>query len=102
MVLEIACYQVRPGEEDGFAAAYRTARPILTGTPGCRSVRLTRGVESPGRFVLLVEWDQLDSAERGFRQTDRLRRWQALLEPFLAEPPTIEHAVDVPSAAGRS
>lgn len=101
MVLEIASYLVRPGEEDAFSAAYRTARPILTGAPGCRSVRMTRGVESPSRFVLLVEWDQLESAERGFRQTDRLGRWRRLLEPFYAEPPRIEHTVDVPSA-GRS
>lgn len=99
MVLEIASFEIRRGEEDAFAAAYRRARPILTGAPGCRSVRMTRGIESPSRFVMLVEWDELDSAERGFRQTDRLGRWRSLLEPFFAAPPTIEHSVDVPSAA---
>jgi heme-degrading monooxygenase HmoA len=102
MVLEIASYQIRPGEETAFAAAYRKARPILTGTPGCRSVRLTQGIESPSRFVLLVEWDHVESADRGFRRTDRLVRWRALLEPFYAEPPMIDYAVDVPSAEGRS
>ena len=61
-----------------------------------------RRIAPRGRFVLLVEWDEFDSAERGFRQTDRLGRWQALLEPFYSEQPTTEYAVDVPSAGGRS
>ena len=54
MVLEVALVDVVPGQEDAFAAAYREGRPILAGTPGCRSVRMTRGVESASRFVLLV------------------------------------------------
>jgi len=99
MVLEICTIKVRADSEDRFAAAYRQARPILTGTPGCRSVRLTRSVESPGRFYLLVEWDSLESHEHGFRRTDRLPRWRELFEPYYATPPVVEHAVDVPSSA---
>ena len=47
MVLEVALIDVLPGQEDGFAAAYAKARPILPTTPGCRCVRMTRGIESP-------------------------------------------------------
>jgi len=101
MVLEICTMEVRADSEDAFAAAYRQARPILTGTPGCRSVRLTRGIESPSRFYLLVEWDSLESDEQGFRRTDRLPRWRALLEQYYASPPVVEHANDVPSAPAR-
>src|SRR5436190_854721 len=57
MVLEVALIDVVPGQEDEFAAAYGKAREILAGTEGCRSVRMTRGVESPSRFVPLLEWD---------------------------------------------
>ena len=57
MVLEVALIFVRPGSEDDFLAAYRGARDILVGTPGCRAVRMTRGVASPARFVRMVEWD---------------------------------------------
>jgi heme-degrading monooxygenase HmoA len=101
MVLEISTIEVRADSEDAFAAAYRQARPILTGTPGCRSVRLTRGIESPSRFYLLVEWDSLESHEHGFRRTDRLPRWRELLEQYYASPPVVEHATDVPSAPSR-
>ena len=45
MVLEVALIDVT--DTDGFAAAYRGAREILAGTPGCRSVRMTSGIESP-------------------------------------------------------
>jgi heme-degrading monooxygenase HmoA len=101
MVLEIGLIQVTPGSEEDFAAAYRKARPILASTPGCRSVRMTRGIESPSRFVLLVEWDNLESHEHGFRGTDRFARWRELIGPYFAEPPAVEHAVDVPSGQSR-
>ncbi len=59
MVLEVALIDVT--DPDAFAAAYLGAREILASTPGCRSVRMTRGVESSERFVLLVEWDDVDA-----------------------------------------
>src|SRR6186713_2803838 len=95
MVLEVALIDVVPGQEDDFAAAYRTARSILTGTPGCRSVRMTRGIESPSRFVLLVEWDSVEAHEVNFRGQPRFGEWRALIGPYFASPPTVEHFTDV-------
>jgi len=95
MVLEVALFEVRPGEEEAFAAAYRRACGEVGTTPGCRSVRLTRGVESPSRFVLLVEWDSVDAHLRNFRATDRFVRWRQAVGPYFAAPPTVEHFTDV-------
>jgi quinol monooxygenase YgiN len=95
MVLELAVISVRPGQEGDFAAAYRVARPLVASTPGCRSVRMSRGVESPSRFVLLVEWADVAAHEENFRQTDRFTRWRAAIGPFFAAPPEVEHYVDV-------
>jgi heme-degrading monooxygenase HmoA len=97
MVLEVATIDVRPGQEDAFAAAYRRARPEVSGTPGCRSVRLTRGVESPSRFVLLVEWDSVEAHEHGFRASERFVRWRQEIGPHFAAPPAVEHYTDVPA-----
>ncbi|KKJ99392.1 antibiotic biosynthesis monooxygenase [Micromonospora sp. HK10] len=97
MVLEVALIDVIPGHEDAFAAAYAQARPILSGTEGCRSVRMTRGVESPSRFVLLVEWDAVAAHETNFRQTERFTRWRELIGPHFANPPLVEHFTDVPA-----
>jgi heme-degrading monooxygenase HmoA len=95
MVLEVADIKVHPGSEDEFAAAYAGIRDVLTGTPGCRSVRMTRGIESPSRFVLLVEWDSVQAHEENFRSTDRFARWRAAIGPFFVGPPTVEHFADV-------
>ncbi|MGH3803477.1 MAG: antibiotic biosynthesis monooxygenase family protein, partial [Pseudonocardiaceae bacterium] len=81
MVLEIAELTITPGQEDDFVAAYRSASALLRDTPGFRSARMTRGVESPNRFVLLVEWDDLESHTVNFRQSDRFAQWRTLTRP---------------------
>src|SRR3954470_7350813 len=80
---------------DAFAAAYLEAREILVGTPGCRSVRMTHGVESPTRFVLLVEWDSVEGHEATFGSPERFARWRALIGPWFDGPPRVEHFTDV-------
>ena len=95
MVVEIADFTVTAGDEEKFAEAYRSVRELLAGTPGCRSVRMTRGVETAHRFVLIVEWDSIDAHEENFRATDRFTGWRAAIGPFFAAPPHIEHFSDV-------
>ncbi|MHA3702378.1 antibiotic biosynthesis monooxygenase family protein [Jatrophihabitans sp. YIM 134969] len=95
MVLEVALINVVAGQEDAFAAAYLGARQILATTPGCRSVRMTRGIESPSRFVLLVEWDSVDAHEQNFRGTERFTEWRAAIGPYFDGPPDVQHATDV-------
>ena len=93
MVLEVALIDVT--DADGFAAAYRGAREVLAGTPGCRSVRMTAGIESPKRFVLLVEWDSVEAHEVNFRQSPSFPEWRRLIGPYFASTPTVEHYADV-------
>ncbi|MFC0003181.1 MULTISPECIES: antibiotic biosynthesis monooxygenase family protein [Micromonospora] len=97
MVLEVALIDVLPGHEDAFAAAYREAHAIVSAAEGCRSVRMTRGVETPTRFVLLIEWDSVEAHDVNFRQTEAFGRWRALIGPHFAGPPVVEHFVDVPA-----
>jgi heme-degrading monooxygenase HmoA len=98
MVLEVALIDVHPGQEDDFAAAYRTAHSLVASTPGCRSVRMTRGIESPSRFVLLVEWDSVDAHMENFRNTDRFIQWRGHIGPYFAQPPNVEHFTEVSPA----
>ncbi|OLB73884.1 MAG: antibiotic biosynthesis monooxygenase [Actinobacteria bacterium 13_2_20CM_2_71_6] len=95
MVLEVALINVLPGQEDGFVTAYGKAREVLANTPGCRSVRMTRGVESPSRFVLLVEWDSVDAHLDNFRATERFTPWRGLIGPYFDGAPNVEHFTDV-------
>jgi heme-degrading monooxygenase HmoA len=97
MVLEVATIEVRPGAEAAFVAAYQQVRSEVSTSPGCRSVRMTRGVESPSRFVLLVEWDSVEAHVDGFRASDRFVRWRQAIGPHLAAPPVVEHFTDLPT-----
>ncbi len=94
-VLEVATITVTPGSEDAFAEAYRDARHLVAGSEGCRSMRMTRGVESPSTFVLLVEWDSVEAHEQNFRATERFGQWRAAIGPHFAAPPHVEHYADL-------
>ncbi|MCY7343511.1 MAG: antibiotic biosynthesis monooxygenase, partial [Pseudonocardia sp.] len=61
MVTEIADILVRGGSEDEFADAVRQGLTIVAGTPGFLGARLTRSVETPTRFVLLIEWETVEA-----------------------------------------
>lgn len=99
MVLEVALINVIAGQEEQFARAYAQAREGLAGTPGCRGVRMTRGVESPSKFVLLVEWESVDAHIENFRATERFHTWRGLIGPYFDGAPLVEHFTDVDTAA---
>jgi heme-degrading monooxygenase HmoA len=94
MVLEVALFDVRPGTEAAFEAAYRQVRHAVASTAGCRSMRMTHGLETPTRFVLLVEWDSVESHE-AFRASERFAVWRGGIGPYFANPPQVEHFTDL-------
>ena len=99
MVLEIADFAVLPGQEDEFIAAFRRAVGLIRDSPGFRSARMTRGIESPHRFVFQVEWNELDDHVVGFRESERFTRWRAAIAPYFDGAPTVEHFTDVAADA---
>lgn len=94
MVLEVALIDVKPGSEAAFTAAYGEARAVIEAAVGVRSVRMTQGIETPTRFVLLVEWDSVADHEV-FRAGDGFGRWRELIGPHFAGLPHVEHFADV-------
>jgi heme-degrading monooxygenase HmoA len=94
MVLEVALIDVTPGQEDAFAAAYLEARQQIDRAPGSRSIRMTRGIETSDRFVLLVEWDSVEAHDE-FRASEGFTIWRSLIGPHFATPPRVEHFTDV-------
>ena len=94
MVLEIATFDITPGAEDDFSSAVREALELVAETPGHHWARMTRGIETPTRFVLLVEWESVE-AHQAFRDSDRFPQWRAAISPHFASPPFVEHYVDV-------
>jgi heme-degrading monooxygenase HmoA len=91
MIIEIAAIEVIAGREDDFAAAYVEASEYLTGTEGCISATMTRGVESPSRFVGIVRWESIEAHRKNFRESDRYTAYGSLLKEYLAGKPAVEH-----------
>jgi heme-degrading monooxygenase HmoA len=91
MILESALLDVKPGEEAAFEAAISAARPLIAATPGFRAIAVRRCLETPNRYLLLVEWEKLEDHTVGFRQSARYEQWRALLHHFYDPFPRVEH-----------
>ncbi|MBO9578761.1 MAG: antibiotic biosynthesis monooxygenase [Microbacteriaceae bacterium] len=97
MVLEHALLPVVPGREADFEAALAEALPILRSMPGCRRATVSRCVEEPSRYLLLVEWQRIEDHDPGFRGSMAYQRWRELLHPFYDPFPVVQHFEDVGS-----
>lgn len=76
---------------DGFRSAFSDAKAIISGMPGFRSLTLSRSIERPDVFLLLVEWDRLEDHTIGFRGSPEYQRWRQLLHHFYEPFPVVEH-----------
>jgi heme-degrading monooxygenase HmoA len=98
--LEQVVLPVKPGREAAFELAFAEARHLVEQADGFRRLSLSRGVEEPGTYLLLIEWDDVDSHERGFRGSTDYQRWSALLHPFYEPMPVVRHYAEVVSVDG--
>jgi heme-degrading monooxygenase HmoA len=90
-VLEHALLDVIAGQATAFEAAFEEAQSIIAAMPGYRWHRLERCIETPHRYLLLVEWDSLEAHVDGFRNSPEYQRWKALLHHFYDPFPTVLH-----------
>ena len=82
MLVERAELQIREGMEQDFVASMNeTGLALLARVPGVQSVRLGRSVENPQKFMLLVNWDAMDS-HIAFTKSPTMAEFRSLLKPF--------------------
>ncbi|HWD24317.1 MAG TPA: antibiotic biosynthesis monooxygenase, partial [Acidimicrobiales bacterium] len=79
MILEHAILDVVPGREADFQKAFASATAIISSMPGFNTLVLRRSVETPSRFLLLVEWSRLEDHMEGFRGSPQYEGWKQLL-----------------------
>ncbi|WP_406238125.1 antibiotic biosynthesis monooxygenase family protein [Nocardia sp. NBC_01009] len=91
MILEHALLSVRPEQAEDFEAAFAEAKPIISAMPGFRSLSLSRGIETPDTYLLLVAWERLADHVEGFRGSAGYQRWQQLLHHFYDPFPVVQH-----------
>ncbi|OEH92509.1 antibiotic biosynthesis monooxygenase family protein [Bacillus solimangrovi] len=91
MILEAVMLQVKNGLEQQFEDAFRQASPIISSIKGYRSHELQRCIEEDGKYLLLVQWENLEDHTVGFRQSSEYEQWKKLLHHFYDPFPTVEH-----------
>lgn len=91
MILEAVMLQVKPGMEKEYEAAFREASPIISSMEGYLSHSLQRCMEVKGKYLLLVNWKQLEHHTIGFRQSLQYEEWRKLLHHFYDPFPKVEH-----------
>jgi heme-degrading monooxygenase HmoA len=92
MILEIAQITVKPGLEAVFEKGVAEAVPVFRRAKGCLSMELTRSVELPRRYRLLVEWETLENHTVDFRGSDDFQIWRGLVSHCFDGVPEVEHA----------
>ena len=95
MVLERAQFRIVPGREDEFEQAFEQAKLVIAGARGFLGATLSRGVESPSTFLLLVEWETLEDHTVGFRDSPAFGEWRGLIGHLFDGPPDVEHFTPV-------
>jgi heme-degrading monooxygenase HmoA len=92
VILELADIRIHPGRQADFEAAIqRGLSTVISRAQGFRGWKVNRGVESPERFLLQVFWDTLEDHTVHFRGGPLFAEWRAIVGPFFATPPVVEH-----------
>jgi heme-degrading monooxygenase HmoA len=92
MILEIVDIRIHPGQQSAFEEALqRGLTGVIGRAKGMRGYKVNKGVESPERYVLQIFWETLEDHTVAFRQGPLFTEWRAIIGPFFATPPHIEH-----------
>lgn len=92
MILEIANIRIAPGQQAAFEEAIqRAASTVISNAKGFKGYKINRGIESPELYVLMVFWEMLENHTVDFREGPLFPQWRAIIGPFFASPPHVEH-----------
>ncbi len=91
MITEHALLPVIVGMEEEFMAAFERARPLISATEGFEGLQLSRSIETPHHFLLLVLWQSVEAHTVGFRGSQNYLQWKHLLHRFYEPFPVVEH-----------
>lgn len=92
MILELADIKIRPGQQAGFDEAIRRGiTTVIANAKGFQGYRVNKGIESPDRYILQIFWATLENHTVDFRGSPEFAEWRAIVGPFFAGPPHVEH-----------
>ena len=98
MITERAELPVLPGREAEFEETFGRAKLIISAMPGFIGLTLSRCIERPSTYLLLVHWRTLEDHTDGFRGSPEYQEWRSLLHHFYDPFPVVEHFAEVDRA----
>jgi heme-degrading monooxygenase HmoA len=92
MILELADIRIAPGQQAAFdEAIQRGLATVISRAKGFQGFKVNKGIESPERYILQIFWDTLEDHTVAFRGGPLFAEWRAIVGPFFAAPPVVEH-----------
>jgi heme-degrading monooxygenase HmoA len=92
MILEVADITIPKGRNAEFDDAIVCGiTTVISQAEGFRGWKVNRGIESPERYLLMIFWDTLEDHTVRFRGGPLFAQWRAIVGPFFAQPPVVEH-----------
>jgi quinol monooxygenase YgiN len=92
MITEIATITIDPARAADFEAAIAKAAAVIRAADGSHSMAVERVIETPGKYLLRVEWDSVEHHMVTFRESPAFKDWRALVGPFFVGTPVVEHS----------
>jgi heme-degrading monooxygenase HmoA len=92
MILELADIRIHPGKQAEFDAAIKKGvQTVVSKAKGFRGYKINKGIETPERYLLMIFWETIENHTVDFRQSPAFQDWRAIVGPYFAAPPAVEH-----------
>lgn len=92
MILELADIRIHTGQQAAFDEAIeRGLKEVISNAKGFRGYKVNKGIESPERYVLMIFWETLENHTVDFRESEAFLQWRAIVGPYFAQAPVVEH-----------
>lgn len=91
MILEIAALDIKKESVEEFTNILETAKAVISQSKGFVSIEFQHCIETPTKFLALIQWETLEDHTVGFRQSELFKEWRAILSPYFNTPPFADH-----------
>lgn len=92
MILELVDIRIQPGKQTEFdAAVQRGLEQVIAKAKGYKQHVINKCIETPERYVVQIYWETLENHTIDFRESPAFQEWRAIVGPFFAAPPAVEH-----------
>ncbi|HMV03619.1 MAG TPA: antibiotic biosynthesis monooxygenase [Chitinophagales bacterium] len=95
MILEAAILYVKKGEEANFEIDFLKAGKYISSINGYIKHSLRKCIEQQNKYMLLVEWENLEDHTIGFRQSTQYLEWKNMLHHYYEPFPIVEHYMTI-------